>query len=123
MKTILRIAIILLAVVAIGGVTLALVKASSAAASTSETHAGNGGEGSSQDAAGQLPARLEGRGRGLHGNRIEEGTFSWDETLKNLIIVAIFIAAVVLFERLLKNTRRETVARVPVRSRDVERKE
>jgi len=127
MKTVLRIFIILLAAVVIGGVTLALVNTNGSAASVSQTRDGfrdRQFSGSSDSAGVQPPSGVNGNFRPDHGGeRIGGGAFSWATVMGDFLLVVVVIVLVALFERLLKAVRTPKVARVPVRSSEVERKE
>jgi hypothetical protein len=108
MKTILRIFIILSIALAISGVTLVAVNASGTG--TAQT-AGVGGSGRGHfdsgtvPGAGQPPAGSTHDSFGARGHEGNGSLFSLGETLKNIGIMAAFILAVVLIERLVKKTR------------------
>jgi hypothetical protein len=126
MKTILRILLILVAAVIVGGITLALVNSSGSTASLAQTRGGFGERhiaASGDFVPGQAPTGANGNFRPDRGGRLEGGAFSWAEMLKNVVIVAVLIAVVALLERLLKAARLPKLARVTVRSSEVERKE
>jgi hypothetical protein len=126
MKTVLHILIILVVAVVVGGVTLALVNTSGSAASVNQARNGFGDRqisGSGIFIPGQAPTGSNVNFRSDRGGRLDGGTFSWGVTIKNIVIVAVLIALVALFERLLKAARTPKVARVPVRSSEIERKE
>jgi hypothetical protein len=124
MKTVLRILIILVSAIAIGSVALALVNSSGSAASTNQVRFSDRQfPGSGNLTQGQAPTGTNANFRPDRGNRFEGGLFSWLSIIQNLVIVAVLVLIVALFERMLKAMRTPQVARVPVRSSDVERKE
>jgi hypothetical protein len=58
-------------------------------------------------------------GHGEMGSR----SFFLDETIKNIVIIAVFVVAVALVERLLKATGAKKAAPVPVSNEQPDRKE
>jgi hypothetical protein len=115
MKTIWRIILILAVAAAIGGLTLLLVNNGSGSAAGPGLERPGGRQFSDREfPAGDL---LEGFEPGMHAGRgesMEGGAFSWAETVKNIVVVAVLVAVVALLERLLKPGRARKAASVPV---------
>jgi hypothetical protein len=108
MKTLLRILVILVAAGLIAGLAVAIVNVSGAQAAQPIDGA--------QFHSGQFVPR---NGQGdFHGGRGGElnGSFALAETLKNLIVVAVIVAAVAVLERTFKLIRRKRPAEAPVQS-------
>ena len=120
MKTILRIFIILAVAAAIGGLMFLLISRDSASV------AGPGLEGPDdrlfagreEFSAGNLPAGFSSGMRHGHGEGLDGGVFSWAETIRNGIVVAVRVALVAWIERMFKPRRARKVAPVGVSPAD-----
>lgn len=117
MKTILRIFIILAVTAVIGGLVFLLVNNSSV--STARVGPGRSGDrqfgGHAGFTEGDQPAGFNGGARPDHDRGMEgSGLFSWAETVKNLIVVAVLVVVVAVVERLVKPKRARKVAPVAV---------
>ena len=124
MKTILRIFIILAVALAIVGVTLAAMNANSTGTVQAfEAGAGRSLPGASGLVPGQAPEGFERGGFRAGLNEMNSGLFSLGETIKNVVIVTVFVLVVVLVERLLKARRTNKTTPVPVSNEQPDRKE
>jgi len=126
MKTILRILLILNVAALIGGAAYLLLN-SGTVSSAGFPEGSSLGESGRQipDAGGFTPGEFqEGMGRGgeRHGEGMEGGAFSWGETVKNFVIIAILVIVVALVEGVIKRARRRKAVPVIVNSGEPEGK-
>ena len=124
MKTILRIFIIIAVALAI--VVVALVAVSANGTGTVQAFEG-GGERSIPGAGsfipGQAPVGFEREGSGAVHDKRGSGIFSLGETIKNVVVVTVFVLVVASVERLLKARGVKKATPVPVSNEQPDRKE